>query len=403
MTEPSTNPFGAASSALGYLYQCRWALVTFLRRLEPGEVVDLAIEKLDDISFEASGSPIELIQTKHHVRAAANLTDRSPDLWKSIRVWAEAIRRGDIQLPGVLLTLVTNSTAQPRSIAAMLRPAGRDVFLANERLLEVAKTSRSTQNKDAYDAFLRLPAAERSALVDSVYVVDREPGAADLTAEITRLVQHAADDEHLTPFVERLEGWWIERVVEHLTGSVPGAILGADLRLKLADLRHSFQPDNLPLDFVVADPPDGTDPTGDMRVFVQQLRIIAANNDRIRFAITDFFRAFAQRSRWLRDDLVHGGELELYEIRLVEELNRYRASLQDEVPAQSEEEKAAFGRRLLAWVEGEADVPIRLGVTEPYVMRGSYHMLSDQSRVGWHPEFLERLRLLIPLAPLPRP
>ena len=102
MSDSPPNPFGASGSALGYLYQCRWALVTFLRRLAPGDTIDVAIEKLDDVSFEKNGTSIELIQTKHHVDTAANLTDNSPELWKSIRVWAEGVRRGDVRLPGVL-------------------------------------------------------------------------------------------------------------------------------------------------------------------------------------------------------------------------------------------------------------------------------------------------------------
>lgn len=397
MPSSTVNPFGASGSALGYLYQCRWALATFLRRLAPGDTVDVAIEKLDDVSFEKSGTSIELIQTKHHVDTAANLTDSSPDLWKSIRVWAEAVRRGDVRLPGVLLTLVTTSTASPGSVTAMLRSGrARQVAEAHTRLMAVARTSTSTTNEASYDAFLSLPDAERAAVVESIHIVDREPNAVDLKAEIARLVQYATDDSHLTAFVERLEGWWVDRVVEHLTGTVAGPIAGADLLLKLTDLRHAFQPDNLPLDFVIAMPPDGADPDGDTRVFVQQLKIIAANNDRIRFAITDYFRAFSQRSRWLRDDLVRAGELELYEGRLIEELERHRATIQDEgPPPTSNAEKAEFGRRVLRWVEKDAHIPIRERVVDPYVMRGSYHMLADRERLGWHPDFITRLRALL--------
>lgn len=37
-----------------------------------------------------------------------------------------------------------------------------------------------------------------------------------------------------------------------------------------------------------------------------------------------------------------------------------------------------FGRKVFNWMEQEADIRIRSQVTEPYVMRGSYHMLADQ-------------------------
>jgi hypothetical protein len=133
-----------------------------------------------------------------------------------------------------------------------------------------------------------------------------------------------------------------------------------------------------------------------MRVFVHQLRLIAANNDRIRFAITDYFRAFSQRSRWLRDDLVHAGELEAYEARLIEELERHKATIRDDGPEpQEESDKAAFGRKLLRWVEKDAQILIRAQVNDPFVMRGSFHLLADQQRLGWHPDFMARLRALL--------
>ena len=56
---------------LGYLYQCRYAL---LRGLEEGKSHAghaLTIEKFDDVAFEDSGDPIELIQTKHHPTRAS--------------------------------------------------------------------------------------------------------------------------------------------------------------------------------------------------------------------------------------------------------------------------------------------------------------------------------------------
>jgi hypothetical protein len=34
-------------------------------------------------------------------------------------------------------------------------------------------------------------------------------------------------------------------------------------------------------------------------------------------------------------------------------------------------------------------------VTEPFVTRGSLHMLADEQHVGWHPEFRTRLAGLL--------
>ena len=364
----------------------------------PAKHWSIAIEKLDDVSFEKAGAALELIQTKHHLRATANLTDASPDLWKTVRTWSKSLP-DEVTAAFQVWSSRWSRRQVPRQEAS--RPVSglpRDSASACENLTKVANTSGSAENKAAYDAFLGLTPIQRLALVESVYVLDKAPAAADLNAEITRLVQHAADGaKHLAAFVERLQGWWLgARVVERLAGGVSGPITAADLRLKLADLRHSFQPDNLPLDFAVTDPPEGADPDGDMRVFgIKLYRLIAANNDRIRFAITDYFRAFSQRSRWLRDDLVHAGELEAYEARLIEELERHKATIRDDGPEpQEDSDKAAFGRKLLRWVEKDAQILIRAQVNEPFVMRGSFHLLADQQRLGWHPDFMARLRAL---------
>jgi hypothetical protein len=53
MTE---NLFSAKDSALGYLYQCRLALLYALRRLKESDDVEIAIESLDDVTFSVSAS-----------------------------------------------------------------------------------------------------------------------------------------------------------------------------------------------------------------------------------------------------------------------------------------------------------------------------------------------------------
>lgn len=79
--------FSAADSALGYLYQCRAALASALQRIRAAEDFTVSPATLDDVVSEKDGQAPELLQTKHHRSRSANLTDASPDIWKSLRIW----------------------------------------------------------------------------------------------------------------------------------------------------------------------------------------------------------------------------------------------------------------------------------------------------------------------------
>src|SRR5579875_1925009 len=118
----TTNPFGASSSTLGYLYQCRYSLVLLLERARTRPESELSIERFDDISFEEGGQPTEQIQTKHHIGRTGDLSDASTDLWKTIRVWAEGLRSSRLLLPDTSLLLVTTAMAPDGSAASKLRP-----------------------------------------------------------------------------------------------------------------------------------------------------------------------------------------------------------------------------------------------------------------------------------------
>jgi len=112
------NSFDASSSALGYIYQVRYALLLALQKIDTVDDPDdclVSIEKIDDISFHTEGSPDELLQSKYHAKRG-NLSDRSPDIWKTIRVWSEYLA----SLPAtedVTFTLVTTETVTAGSLA----------------------------------------------------------------------------------------------------------------------------------------------------------------------------------------------------------------------------------------------------------------------------------------------
>lgn len=391
--EVSVSEFEASASLIGYLYQCRFALVDAVRRLKVDPVFTVSLETLDDVVFETEGKPVELLQTKHRVNRVADLSDASTDLWKTLRIWCEGLLSGDIP-PDAALFLMTTGQVEARSAAAKLLYIGeRDEGAARLVLDTVARTSQNAANRKAYDAYRALTDDQRQRLLARVSICDRRDNILDLRKVLANELGFPVERKLLDSYMNRLEGWWFKRAISHLTiNRTP--ILSQELEDEVRSLRNQFGPDNLPID---SDIRAATPDVAAFRhhVFVQQLQLVNIRNRRIVQAISDYYRAREQRSRWIREDLLLVGEVDDYEQDLTEAWSRHFERMADELgEAPAEEEKVRAGRAVFAWAE-ELQKPIRRDVATQFVTIGSFHMLADRRRVGWHPEFAARLRQLL--------
>ncbi|MFZ5863166.1 MAG: ABC-three component system protein [Nitrospirota bacterium] len=359
----------------------------------------VCIETLDDVVFEQQGAAPELLQTKHHVNRAADLTDASVDLWKSLRIWCEGVANGSLRI-GSRFVLVTTASAGTGSAAEMLRPGlGRNVSGALDRLRSTVATSTNQTNGPAYTAFRELDAAKQELLFDGVCVVDAASTITSLDTDLRQEVFYAVERHFLDAFLSRLEGWWFRRVIRHLADDRGVPILSAELLDEINNLRDSLREDNLPIDDDIEQME--VDATGYReRVFVHQLRLIQISNARVVRAIRDYYRAFVQRSRWVREELVGVGDLDRYESRLKDTWESRFLVMRDELgESAAEEEMRRLACNLYKWVETEELPRIRSQCQDGFVARGSFHILADHLTVGWHPEFKARLlRLLEPVS-----
>lgn len=381
------NKYNAANSATGYLYQCRFALYAGLCEIAKNPNLEISIEKLDDVAFESDGDPVKLIQTKHHVSKTGNLTDASIDLWKTLRIWAEQTAQ-DSQLPFRLsLVLITTGEAPERSAASFLRARDRDEAKAHEILVNVATSSANAANREAYQAFLKLLPEARLSLLRAIKILDGSPNIINVHEEICDELRHAVSRDHLISFVERLEGWWIGAIVRTLMGVGPRALPVSAIENKMDELREGFRRDALPIDYADQTPSDTIVAELDKRPFVHQLRLIEIGSRRVEIAIRDYYRAYEQRSKWAREDLLVDGEVEAYERQLIEAWEpRFEAKREEVEGNSSAEAKVSAGQQIYKWIETEADFPFRT-VRQRFLTHGSFHILANQYSIGWHPEY----------------
>jgi hypothetical protein len=385
--------FSATDAALGYLYQVRLALLSSLQRLARDEVFAAYLETLDDVVFDHDGSAPELLQLKHHCKHTANLADASPDLWKSFRVWIEGRANGSIPEEAKLY-LITTSNVGTGSSARYLMVEERNEAEALKCLWATATTSANQTNEPAYELFRNLSLDAQAALVGSIAILPNAPNISSVGEALRSEARLAVRRDHLDSFLTRIEGWWYRRAIGQLIDPSKPPILSSEIESEVNNLREQFKPDALPVDQDVLDAKVDAAAYEDA-IFVQQVRLAGIGTRRILAAIRDYCRAFEQRSRWVREDLLLIGELGSYEQILREEWELQFDRVSDELgEAAAEDAKRAAAQRVYTWVENSC-FPIRPQVQHPSMTRGSFHILSDSLRVGWHPEFIQRLQRVL--------
>lgn len=406
MTEASTDKFSAGEQGLGYIYQGRLALYQMLQLPESTTVF---LEKDDDVDFEDSNGSKSLASLKHKVEGD-RLTDLSIDFWKSVRIWLARYKRDDGAKSSLRFFLFTTAEVGPGSFLIRFLPGfvakSGDNGTPRELAEDAIGRSKSESINNIAEEFNKLTDAEKDDFLARIQIFDGSPRIGDIPKLVKEGPMRIVRPANRDAVFERLEGWWNDQVIRLLTGARIEGISGNEISEKMFSLSEEYKSDNLPITFLDKVPAEGIETDKDPRLFVWQLREIGISKDRIRSAILDFYRAFEQRSEWARENLLVSGELDRYEDRLVDEWKRYRDVVFDELDENSAEDTLKrAGKELYKWADLESgkihSLRIRERVTEPYVTRGSFHILANATpapRIYWHPRFLERVAKTLEVA-----
>ena len=386
----------AREQMLGYLYQVRYALALLLENDNPDS--QISIEKFDDVSFSEDGTPKQLIQLKHHVKCKGNLTDGSADLWRTLKVWIDMVSEAPNLLDETEFLIVTTAIAPDGSMASCLKKGNnRNIEGIYEKLKEICRNSKNEDQKKYYVAFCKADERVIKRLISQIYVIDGANDIIDVENIIKKQIRYSCLSKFEDQICERLEGWWYRKAIEALCSDTPIFVTQSQVRSIIVSISQEYSDDNLPIEFFDIGVIQESDLDSSEKIFYEQLKLICLGNLRMQTALRDFYRAFKQRANWIRNELLYIDELEKYEQRLIDEWQHAFAAMEDDLSANmgvTEDEKIKEGRRLFSDIE-KKDIRIRPKCQEAFVMRGSYHILSNQLKVGWHIDFYERLKILL--------
>ncbi|WPP32273.1 ABC-three component system protein [Streptomyces sp. CL7] len=393
---PASVSHDASASALGYLFQAQWGLYELLQGAEERPDGAISLELHDDVAWEEGARAVDLLQTKFHPRSTRSLGDKDDDVWRTIRSWMDTHDPGDAD--GPWLTLVTTQRARNGSAMAALRGDARSPDVALLLLEDAARTSEAEGSQAVRQRFLDLSPADRGVFVRRMRVVDGVPSIEDLDAAVRRklLFSLPSGEGPQTALMRQLWAWWYEQAVAMLQKRITSVSV-EQVHRQIEHLRDDYTTDRLPT-LVSREDWEAAQEQGVSYAeacFVHQLRWVSVSQVQLDKAIMDYYRAFTQAVLWVDDDLVAIGELERYQENLVDEWERaFDWMVEDLPPDATDVEREQAGKQLLRTTLDRVTVKVRERYDEVFFHRGTHHCLADQGRLGWHPEFLQRVQQL---------
>ena len=397
----STNAHSADASALGFLFQAQYALLRLWNETSFEAVVYL--ETLDDVVLEANGQTI-LEQLKHSLSAKPDaITVASVNVWKTLKAWIDVLPTLD--LPRTLLHLVTVADISPTSplkvlldetedrddlLAALQDEARRVIRERAEADAKGVKPLPHAKRAPGCEAFLKLSENLQAEILSRVRIKPGQQNIRHIEDELAKRLTSvlAKDQSHVAALMVE---WWNRQIIHAHCGKRDKAIHRFELVKRHMEIVADIEHDNL-VDYFAADLPPDTYRSHHM--VENQISLVGGTESWLQRAVTNEWRARESRSRWSTENPSWRERISKYDDRLAEEWSYKHVDMCEECGGQSEEVKKTKGRELLRWSFYDAPdkiEPIASSVTTPSYIRGTYHVLSIDGRVGWHPDYLALL------------
>lgn len=379
--------FEAKDPSLGYYYQVLYSLYLMLASREKPNLT-MKLEDLDDLVINNSDS-LQLVQLKHHNTDNSSLTDKSLDFWKTIRVWASEITQGKIKdIDNTIFSLVTTGKVSENSFLQKLKDGKiRDTESVLSKMVEITKDQSVESTKKSFEAFSLLSDTQKESLVNNIHIIDQEVDIVAVLELINSQLKYSAAPNKVDALAEGVIGWWLKQCVELLSNTRKTEIKDSDLQGVISSIAETLKQDNLPDNFVL-DTIENPLNEYEKHLFFKQLKLIAIGNRSLLKAVNDFRKAYGQKNKWLKDGLILPNEIDKYEQNLYDNWQRLFVIVADKYDGSANsQELMEAGRDFYNEFIARSHPSIRPNYSSTYYPIGSYHMLADEKRIGWNPNY----------------
>jgi len=350
-----------------------------------GDVVSL--EVLGDTA-RIRGEKTLIEETKSRTTAGNPISNRSIDFWKTLRNWILQIQSGHVDLEHTWFRLYLSrefhgEIAEQFSLASDLSSARAALESARQQLCGTgSQGSRSPLKTYLAEVF----GADPDLVAQLIQRFTLSFGSGRSFEDLKGYIRFVSENV-VESVLEHMLGWIKRRVDSAIEAGEPACIRYDDFA---AAITVEFQRFNqLGILQTFAAEPSAKEIEEHLRVkrYVRQLELVEVDDDEKIRAVTDYYMAEADRTRWAAQYRINERDVELFESELI----RLWGTRRNMNEILNSERPAAIRGRLLYSECSLHRAPLRGETVPEHFCRGSFHNLSDQSSIGWHPDFRDLL------------
>ena len=345
----------AIGPALGYYYQAIYALIELFNSDKNNSFV--SIETWDDVYHE-DGTTKNLIQLKHSIDKNSKISIKSPELWKTIKVWCDYLLTNDIE-DGIftlstvasldkesLLNKLKNQSGNREDLIIQLQDEAEFVIekrkqakIQNKKLLEQKQQPKNLPYSSKYkgcEAFMSLSKSKRNNLINKITLITDSFQIKDATQCVVDLIKNYIPTRYQFALAEGILAWWDREAVRSLCGQRSECLYKSELQEFISRKNSELLDDGFTNDLDDIELPSITSPHP---IQIQQLEIISATDAQKRRSYDTEMKARIQRDIWINSSLPSAKKLEKYDEKLKLEWSYQFEEMNEDIKGKSDEEK----------------------------------------------------------------
>lgn len=350
---------------------------------------EVEFEGLDDISLRRPDGSLELYQTKSALESNP-VADRSPAMWKCLANWADLVAKHGWSAEKLKLLLFVSNPVSPGLWALELNDATTDVaadaIMAKIRTAlwgtapdYARKTTVATTLAPEVERFFAASNEVRRTVVRAFSV---EIVKTDLYSELAFIAKFV-DDRRKSDAISHACAWTKARVDGLLGAKQKAVVKGEEFRREMVAYIRKFNERAILRSFAPASPTQEETEQLKLRTFVRQLELIAIDYADQLQAISDFHRAAIDRTQLGEAGDVHPTSFDELDDRLSRSWKNISRQKELQHKTLSDEERGE-----LVYRECITQAHLIEDQRPPeHFIPGCYHLLAEDTKLGWHPQF----------------